>query len=75
MTTATNPLSVLDPLVTITELAEYLGVPVKTIYEWRQTGRGPAGIRIGRHVKFRLGDVQAWLDGQRDVPSPRSPRE
>lgn len=68
MTTATNPLSVLDPLVTITELAEYVGVPVKTIYEWRQTGRGPAGIRIGRHVKFRL-------DGQRDVPSPRSPRE
>jgi hypothetical protein len=23
------------------ELAEYLGVPVKTIYEWRQTGRRP----------------------------------
>ena len=75
MKTETNPLSVLDPLVTITEFAEYLGVPVKTIYEWRQTGRGPVCVRIGRHLKFRLSDVQAWLDSQRDVPSPRSPEE
>lgn len=75
MKTDANPLSVLDPLVTITELAEYLGVPVKTIYEWRQTGRGPVGIRIGRHLKFRLTDVQTWVEGQRDVPSPRSLRE
>lgn len=72
MKTETNPLSVLDPLVTITELAEYLGVPVKTIYEWRQAGRGPVGVRIGRHLKFRLSDVQAWVDSQRDVPPHRS---
>jgi excisionase family DNA binding protein len=75
MKTETNPLSVLDPLVTITGLAEYLGVPVKTIYEWRQAGRGPVGVRIGRHLKFRLSDVQAWIEAQRDLPSPRSPRE
>ena len=61
--------------LTITELSEYLGVPVKTIYEWRQTGRGPVGVRIGRHLKFRLSDVQAWVDSQRDVPPPRSPSE
>ncbi len=75
MKTETNPLSGLDPLVTITELSEYLGVPVKTIYEWRQTGRGPVGVRIGRHLKFRLSDVQTWVDGQRDVPPPRSTSE
>lgn len=44
MKTETNPLSVLDPLVTITELAEYLGEPVRTIYEWRQAGRGPVCV-------------------------------
>lgn len=74
MTTDNNPLSVLDPLVTIAELAEYLGVPVKTIYEWRQTGRGPIGVRIGRHVKFRLSDVKEWVDGQCDLPSSRAQR-
>ncbi len=42
-------------------------MPVKTIYEWRQTA-GSVGLRIGRHVKFRISDVQAWVDGQRDVP-------
>jgi len=71
MKTETNPLSGLDPLVTITELAEYLGVPVKTIYEWRQSGRGPVGIRIGRHVKFRLTDIQAW--GRRAARRPVAP--
>ncbi len=75
MKTEANPLSVLDPLVTIKELAEYLGVPVKTIYEWRQTGRGPVCVHIGRHLKFRLSDVQAWVDSQRDVPPQRSSGE
>jgi len=57
MNTDTNPLSGLDPLLSIDELAEYLGVSIKTIYEWRQTGRGPVGIRMGRHVKFCLGPI------------------
>jgi excisionase family DNA binding protein len=59
MKTDTNPLSVLDPLLSINELAEYLGVPIKTIYEWRQSGRGPVGIRMGRHLKFAVSDVRA----------------
>lgn len=71
MKTDTNPLGGLDPLVTITEFAEYLGVPVKTIYEWRQTGRGPVCLHIGRHLKFALSDVQAWLDEQRESPADR----
>ena len=39
MKTDTSPLSGLDPLLSIDELAEYLDVPIKTIYDWRQTGR------------------------------------
>lgn len=75
MITETNPLSALDPLVTIQELADYLGVPIKTIYEWRQTGRGPVGTRMGRHLKFRLSDVRTWVDAQRDATSTPSSRE
>ena len=66
MRTDTNPLSGLDPLLSIDELAEYLGVPIKTIYEWRQTGRGPVCIRMGRHLKFAVSDVRAWLDERRE---------
>jgi excisionase family DNA binding protein len=72
MKTETNPLSGLDPLLSITELAEYLGVPVKTIYEWRQSGRGPACVRIGRHLKFAVSDVRAWVECQRESPRDHS---
>ena len=67
MTTQQTASSGLDPLVSVDELAEYLGVPIRTIYDWRQTGHGPRGIRIGRHLKFAVSDVMAWLDLQRDA--------
>ena len=73
MRTQQSALSELDPLVSVDELAEYLGVPIRTIYDWRQTGHGPRGIRIGRHLKFAVSDVTAWLDTQRDaIPRPDS---
>jgi excisionase family DNA binding protein len=46
------------------DVAEYLGVPVQTIYQWRTRGYGPPGIRIGKHVRFRPADVEAWVDTQ-----------
>lgn len=49
-------------LLSPTELAEYLKMPVKTIYNWRSAGEGPRGIRVGRHVRYRQTDVDAWLD-------------
>ncbi len=48
------------------DLAEYLGVPVTTIYDWRVEGKGPCGIRVGRHVKFTVSDVLAWIAEQRE---------
>jgi len=43
------------------EVAAYLGVPVQTIYQWRTRGYGPPGTRIGKHVRFRPADVEAWV--------------
>jgi excisionase family DNA binding protein len=56
----------LDRLMTITDLSEMLGVPVDTLYGWRNRGEGPAGYRIGRHVRYRRATVEAWLDAQAD---------
>lgn len=67
MGTSTTQWSGLDPLLGIQELAEYLGVPVRTIYDWRQTGHGPRGFRVGRHLKFAVSDVAAWVEAQRDA--------
>lgn len=59
----------LEPLLTAQEVADLLSVPIATLYQWRSRGCGPAGMRIGRHVRYDPADVHAWLDRQRD-PRP-----
>ena len=66
MKTTLQPASGLVPLMSIEDLADFLGVPVATIYDWRVDGKGPCGIRVGRHVKFAVSDVRDWLAQQRE---------
>jgi excisionase family DNA binding protein len=47
----------IDRLLTVQDLADYLGVPVATIYAWRHR-QGPPGFRVGRHLRFRWNDIQ-----------------
>ena len=49
-------------LLSAEELAEFLGVPLSTIYQWRYLGQGPRGMRVGRHLRFATADVDAWLE-------------
>lgn len=51
-------------LWTIHDLAEFLGVPVNTLYQWRSKGYGPTGRRIGKYVRYRPEDVEAWVEQQ-----------
>ncbi|MGH9034275.1 MAG: helix-turn-helix transcriptional regulator [Acidimicrobiia bacterium] len=51
-----------DRLLTLEQVAGYLQVPVKTLYDWRHRGLGPRGLRVGRYVRYRQADVDAWLD-------------
>lgn len=55
-----------DRLLTSQEVADYLGVPVQTLYGWRMKGTGPRGIKIGKHVRYRRADVETWLEQQAD---------
>lgn len=70
MNTPSPALSGLEPLISVDELSEYLGIPVRTIYDWRLTGHGPRGLRVGRHLKFAVSDVAAWVDAQREASAP-----
>lgn len=56
-------------LMTTQQVADYLSVPLGTLYQWRHAGSGPRGFRVGRHVRFRRADVDAWLESRRD-PQP-----
>jgi excisionase family DNA binding protein len=44
------------------EVAEYLGVPRRTLDQWRHRGKGPRFSKVGRHVRYRWADVERWLD-------------
>jgi excisionase family DNA binding protein len=50
-----------DRLWGVKDLAEYLGIPVQTIYQWRSKHYGPPGRRIGKHVRFVPEEVRAWV--------------
>ncbi len=55
------------PLMTVEDLSTHLSVPVGTLYRWRTTGYGPAGKRIGKHLRYRPEDVDAWVAEQGGV--------
>ena len=63
MTPATTSKDLL-PLMTPADLSEYLGVPLGTLANWRYQRRGPAFVRLGRHVRYRADDVLEWIREQ-----------
>lgn len=46
------------------ELSELLGIPEPSIATWASEGKGPRYSRVGRHVRYRVADVERWLDEQ-----------
>jgi len=61
--------TVVEPLLSVQELAEYLGVPVATLYQWRTKRYGPVGLRVGKHIRYRRQEVERWLASLSDGPS------
>jgi excisionase family DNA binding protein len=58
----------LPELLTVPELASYLGVPVSTIHFWRGRKQGPPALKVGRRLMFRATDVARWLE-ERQAPA------
>jgi excisionase family DNA binding protein len=51
----------LERLWTVEEVSAYLGVPVKTLYQWKWRGEGPPVRKIGRHLRYDPARVKAWV--------------
>jgi Helix-turn-helix domain len=60
----------MNRLWSIEETAYFLGVSIDTVRTWRRLGRGPRGLRLGKHVKYRPQDVTAWLATREDALLP-----
>jgi uncharacterized protein YjcR len=50
------------------EMAEQLGVAVRTLRKWRQQGQGPAYTKFGKQVQYRDSSRDAWLRTQEVQP-------
>lgn len=53
-------------LLDVLELADYLRVPQSWIYDNHQQLELPA-MKIGRHLRFRTSDIEAWLESRKRV--------
>lgn len=56
----------LPEILSVTELAAYLNVPVSTIYFWRGRSEGPPGFKVGKRLCFRTDDIALWLEQKRN---------
>jgi hypothetical protein len=59
-----------EELLTLSEVAEILKVPVNTLRWWRQLGTGPEFFKIGRHLVTTVGDVRRFIREQRRAARP-----
>ncbi len=59
----------MEELVTVQVVADYLKMSPQTIYRFAQQGRIPA-IKVGNRWRFRLADIEAWLQQQDGRMSP-----
>jgi len=48
----------------VADVAEYLGVPEQTLYQWRTKGYGPPGRRVGKYVRYHRAEVEQWYNDQ-----------
>lgn len=59
-----------SPYLTIEQVASLIGVPKSFIY--RRTARGHGDpiphYRIGGHLRFKLADIEQWIEGHRKEP-------
>ena len=61
-------------IMTVEEVAEYLRVSERTVYEWAQKGEIPAG-KLGTTWRFKRNEIERWVDrrlaGGRRAASPQ----
>jgi len=60
MSAAPNLAAPPEPWVSVDHTANHLGIRKETLYRWIERRALPA-FRLGRHWKFKLSEVDAWV--------------
>jgi predicted DNA-binding transcriptional regulator AlpA len=51
-----------DALLKEQEVADLLGLSVRTLQSWRIRLAGPPFVQVGRAIRYRRRDLVAWID-------------
>jgi excisionase family DNA binding protein len=63
-----NPTAPIHGYLSPAEAAEYLGITIRTLAEWRHSQSGPPYIRLGGptgRVRYARSDLDRWMGGKR----------
>lgn len=52
-------------VMNVQQASEYLGLAVSTLNKWRCHGCGPVFIKMGRAVRYRVEDLEAFMSSAR----------
>jgi excisionase family DNA binding protein len=65
-----DSLSMAESWVSVDDVAKHLGVVKESVYRWIEN-RGLPARRVGRLWKFRLSEVDAWVQRDTAADNPR----
>ena len=54
----------INKLLTIKEVIKIVGIKKSTLYKLIKEGKFPQQIKIGHLSRWRLSDIQDWVDNQ-----------
>ncbi|MDR1248508.1 MAG: PTS sugar transporter subunit IIA [Treponema sp.] len=63
-----------DDILTIDEVAKYLRVSERTVYEWAQKGEIPSG-KIGAVWRFKKSEIESWVNDRLSTHAMAFPTE
>lgn len=52
-------------LISSSEAEEFLALPKNTLAKMRVSGDGPAFHKLGKRVRYRMSDLEVWLNARR----------
>ena len=55
-----------NAIMSAQDLSEFIGVPYKTLLDWRVKGYGPPAVKLGKHLRYLAADVDQWIAEQRE---------
>ena len=59
-------------LLNTAEAAEVLRIAAITLHRWRNSGKGPPYIEMGRKIYYRRADLDRWIEEQQRQPQARA---